>query len=345
MQGIVKFARGSGHVELRPLENRPLPDHQVRIEVRATGICGSDLHVFHDTINYNIRTPVVMGHEFSGVVIEKGAAVGNHISVGDRVTGEPSIDICGHCDYCLSEHYNLCPDRKVMGYWHDGCFAPYCDATFVHKLPETVGFEAGALTELLACCVHSVTEQAGVIAGDFVAVTGPGPVGLFSALVALAEGGTVALLGTQRDEDRLRLAEELGVQHAINIDEFDAVERVRELTAGYGADVVVECAGVAPAMRLALDLVRKRGRVSQMGLPGKPIEIDFEKIAYKELQVSGGIGQRRPAWKRALRLMESGRIPSEKLITHHLRLADWQDAFTLAERQEGIKLMFMPSER
>ena len=124
----------------------------------------------------------------------------------------------------------------------------------------------------------------------------------------------MALLGTQRDEDRLRLAEELGVQHAINIDECDAVERVRELTAGYGADVVVECAGVAPAMRLALDLVRKRGRISQMGLPGKPIEIDFEKIAYKELQVSGGIGQRRPAWKRALRLMENGRIPAKSLL-------------------------------
>jgi threonine dehydrogenase-like Zn-dependent dehydrogenase len=107
---------------------------------------------------------------------------------------------------------------------------------------------------------------------------------------------------------------------------------------------VVECAGVAPAMGLALDLVRKRGRVSQMGLPGKPVEIDFEKIAYKELQVSGGIGQRRPAWKRALRLMESGRIPSEKLITHHLRLAEWEQAFSLAEAQEGIKLMFMPSD-
>ena len=142
MQGVIKYERGSGHVALRAIEERALPANQVRIEVRATGICGSDLHVYHDTINYNIRTPVVMGHEFSGVVVEKGADVGEHVSVGDRVTGEPSIDICGRCDYCLSEHYNLCPERKVMGYWHDGCFAPYCDATFVHKLPESVGFEA-----------------------------------------------------------------------------------------------------------------------------------------------------------------------------------------------------------
>ncbi len=342
MQGIVKFARGSGHVQVRDVEELDLRPEQVRIEVRATGICGSDLHVYHDTINYNIRTPVVMGHEFSGVVVEKGEAVGDEVQVGDRVTGEPSIYICGRCDYCLSEHYNLCPERKVMGYWYDGCFAPYCNATFVHKLPEGIGFEAGALTELLACCVHSVTEQAGVSAGDFVAITGPGPVGLFAALVALAEGGTVMLCGTGRDAERLRLAEELGVQHVINIEECDPLERVRELTGGYGADVVVECAGVAPAMNLALELARKRGRVSQMGLPGKRVEIDFEQIAYKELQVSGGIGQRRPAWKRALRLMEGGFIPSEKLITHRLPLAEWEQAFALAEAQEGIKLMFMP---
>ena len=189
MQGVVKYQRGDGFVELRDLADAPPGPNQVKVEVQATGICGSDLHVYRDTINYNIQTPVVMGHEFSGVVVEKGAEVGDHVEVGDRVTGEPSVYICGDCDYCLSEHYNLCPERKVMGYWHHGCFAPYCNATFVHKLPEGVGFEAGALTELLACCVHSVIEQAGVTAGDFVAITGPGPVGLFSALVALAEGG------------------------------------------------------------------------------------------------------------------------------------------------------------
>ena len=342
MKGVVKFARGSGFVELREVEEQTLEPNQVRIKVEATGICGSDLHVYHDTINYAIQTPVVMGHEFSGVVVEKGPAVGDQVEVGDRVTGEPSVYICGQCPYCLSEHYNLCPDRRVMGYWHDGSFAPYCNATFVHKLPASVSFEAGALTELLACCVHSVIEQAGVTAGDFVAVIGPGPVGLFSALVARAEGGTVILCGTASDQRRLALAEELGIQHTVDVQRHDAVARVKELTGGYGADVVVECAGAPPAMRLALDLVRKRGKLSQMGLPGKPVEIDFEQIAYKELQVSGGVGQRRPAWQRALKLMEMGAIPNEKLISHQLPLAEWDKAFDMAERQEGIKLLLRP---
>ncbi|MBI2505378.1 MAG: zinc-binding dehydrogenase [Candidatus Latescibacteria bacterium] len=342
MKGVVKFSRGSGFVELREVEEAPPGPNQVKVQVKATGICGSDLHIYHDTINYNIRTPVVIGHEFSGVVVEKGSQVGEEVVIGDRVTGEPSVYICGKCDYCLSEHYNLCPERKVMGYWHDGSFAPYCNATFIHKLPANVSFEAGAITELLACCVHSVIEQAGVTAGDFVSITGPGPVGLFSALVAKAEGGTVMLCGTSRDQQRLKLAQDLGIDHVVNIEEHDPVQRVQELTGGYGADVVVECAGVAPAIDLALKLVRKRGKLSQMGLPGKPVAVDFEKVAYKELQVSGGVGQRRPAWKRALKLMELGLIQNEKLISHELPLAEWHHAFEMAEKQEGIKLLLRP---
>ena len=329
-------------MELRDVDEQPPGPNQVKIEVKASGICGSDLHIYHDTINYRIQTPVVIGHEFSGVVVDKGDGVGDEVALGDRVTGEPSIHICGKCAYCLSENYNLCPEREVMGYWHNGSFAPYCNATLVHPLPDKVSFEEGALTELLACCVHSVIEQAGVSAGDFVAVTGPGPVGLFAALVALAEGGTVMLCGTSRDRQRMELAMELGVQHTVDIDAFDPEVRIGELTRGYGADVVVECAGVAAAMQLALKLVRKRGKYSQMGLPGNPIEIDFEQIAYKELQVSGGIGQRRPAWKRALTLMETGQIPARKLISHEFPLADWERAFERAESQEGMKLLLRP---
>jgi L-iditol 2-dehydrogenase len=343
MQAVVKAQRGAGFVELREVELAAPGPKQVQVEVRAAGICGSDLHIYHDTINYNIRTPVVMGHEFSGVVVAKGDDVGDEVSIGDRVTGEPSIVICGRCDFCRSGHYNMCPTRQVMGYYHDGCFAPRVNATFVHRLPDNVSFEAGAVTELLACCVHSVIEQCGVVAGDTVAVIGPGPVGLFSALVAMAEGGSVVLCGTGRDRERLAFAErELGVAHTLDVEAVDAPARLRELTGGYGADVVVECAGVAPAIDLALEGVRKRGRVSLMGLPGKRVEVDIEKIAYKELVVSGGIGQRRTAWERSLALMERGVIDNARLISHELPLGDWHRGFEMMEKQEGIKLLLKP---
>ena len=342
MKGVVKYARGNGFVELREVEELPPAPHQVKIEVKATGICGSDLHLYHDEINIPIRTPVVIGHEFSGVVVEKGSEVGEDIKIGDRVTGEPSAYICGKCRYCRSEYYNLCPERKVLGYWFNGSFARYCNATFVHKLPDPVSFAAGAVTEPLACCVHGVIEQTGVSAGDFVVITGPGPIGLFSALLALAEGGIVTACGTSTDTHRLQLAKELGVHYTINTEQNNAVEKVKELTDGYGADVVLECSGVPAAARLALEMVRKRGKYTQMGLFGRPFEIDFEKIAFKEIQVNGFISQRRPAWKRALTLMERGIIQNERLISHKFPLHEWQKAFEMVEKKEGIKLVLLP---
>ena len=342
MRGVVKYARGDGFVDLRDVEEQPLSPYQVKIEVKASGICGSDLHIYHDQIKIPIRPPVVIGHEFSGVVVEKGGEVSDDIRIGDRVTGEPSIEICGKCRYCRSEHYNLCSDRKVLGYWYNGCFARYCNITFVHKLPDNVSFEAGAMTELLACCVHGVIEQTGVSAGDFVAITGPGPVGLFAAQVALAEGGIVMLCGTSADKHRLKLAEALGVHYVLNLDEYDAIKRVQELTEGYGADVVLECSGFPAAAGTALEMVRKRGRYTQMGLFGRPIEIDFEKIAFKEIQVTGFVAQRRPSWKRALSLMGRGMIQSERLISHRFPLDEWREAFDLFERKEGIKLILIP---
>jgi L-iditol 2-dehydrogenase len=251
VRGLVKFARGEGFVEVREVEELPPEPHQVKIEVKASGICGSDLHIYHDDINYAIRPPVVIGHEFSGIVVEMGTEVGDDIDIGDRVTAEPSGSICGKCRYCRSEYYNLCPERKVIGYWFNGSFARYCNATFIHKLPDNVTFRAAAVTELLACAVHGVIEQTGVLAGDFVAVTGPGPLGILSALVAMAEGGVVMLSGISSDAHRLKLAEELGVHYTLNVEEYDGVQRVREMTGGYGADVVLECSGVPSAAHMA----------------------------------------------------------------------------------------------
>ena len=343
MKGVVKYERGQGFVELREVEEKPPAPNQVKIEVKAAGICGSDLHLFHDTINYTIRPPVVIGHEFSGMVVEKGADVGDEVHVGDRVTAEGTITACGQCDYCRTEYHNLCAERRVFGYYYDGCFAGFCNAVNVHTLPDQVSFEAGALTEPLACCVHSVIEQTCVSAGDFVVVLGPGPVGVFAALVAQAEGGSVMLCGTSRDRDRLRIARErAGIENTLNIEENDPVEMTYQMTGGYGADVVIECSGAAPAVNQALDLVRRRGKLTQMGLFGRPVEVDFEKIAYKELVVSGGIAHRRPSWERALRLMEQGVIQPEKLITHELPLDDWSRGFELLERQEAMKVLLRP---
>jgi L-iditol 2-dehydrogenase len=342
MNALVKYRRGDGFVEIREVTEPEPGPRQVKIEVRAAGICGSDIHILHDEINIPLRPPVIMGHEFSGVVVDKGSKVDDGVRIGDRVTAEPSGSICGTCRYCRSEHYNLCPERRILGYSADGCFAPYCNALLVHRLPENVSFEAASITELLACCIHGVIEQTGISAGDSVVVLGPGPLGLLASMVAVAEGGIVSLYGTERDRQRLNLAENLGIHRALIIDEEHIQESVADMTDGYGADVVLECSGSEAAASLGLELVRKRGKYTQMGLFGRPITIDFEKIAFKEIRVGGFVSHRRPSWKRALSLMERGIINTEALVSHAFPLSGWHEAFTMVEEKSAVKAILLP---
>ena len=342
MKGLVKYKNGDGFVALQDVEDLPPAPNQVKVEVKAGGVCGSDIHVFHDHISIPIHPPVVMGHEFSGVIVEKGAEASDDIKIGDRVTGESSTYYCGKCRYCLSGYYNLCNERKILGYSSNGSFTRYCNVTAVHKLPDNVSFKIGAITELVACCLHGVIEQTGVSAGDFVVVTGPGPAGLCTSLLALAEGGIVLVCGTSADTHRLKLAEEIGVHYTVNIQEQDPLERVRELTEGYGADVIFECSGSASGVASAIEMVRKRGKFTQIGLLGEPIKIDFEKIAFKEIQMTGSISQRAPAWKRSLTLMGLRPDAYDRLISHEFPLHEWEQAFRMTEKGEGVKIIMVP---
>jgi L-iditol 2-dehydrogenase len=327
-------------MELRQVEEKPLEPGELRIGVEAAGICGSDLHIYHDEIKIPIRVPVVLGHEFSGRVVEIGQGVGQGW-LGQRVTAMPSVRICGVCRYCRQGSINLCIRRQSMGYWHDGAFAPTCvvPERCALALPEMVDFSAGALTEPLACAVHAVCEQTRISAGDLVAIVGPGAMGLLCLQVVKAEGGQVLICGLEKDTPRLELARALGADHIAVVDQEDVGERVRALSEGYGADVVLECSGSAPGARLALELVAKGGRYTQVGLFGKPIEIDLEQIAVREIQFAGSFGQQPRAWKRALKLLESGRVDTRRLISHQVPLDQWQEAFALFERQDGVKIL------
>ena len=341
MEGLVKYARGSGHVEVRDVAECELGEDEVRIEVEATGICGSDLHIFHDAIKIPIQVPVVMGHECSGRVVEVGPAV-ESIKLGARVTVMPSVGVCQRCRYCRTGDYNLCLERQSMGYWRDGSFASTCAVPerCVWMLPDNVDFRTGALSEPLACCVHAVCELTRVHAGDLVAIVGPGTIGLLCLQVVKAEGGVAVVCGRSQDGMRLQLARELGADYVVNVDEEDAAECVRGVSEGYGSDVVLECSGHVSGAALALELVRKQGRYTQVGLFGRPIEVDLEVVAYKELVFTGSLGQKPSAWRRSLGLMEMGKVDTGRLISGEFALEDWREAFAAFERQEGVKWMF-----
>lgn len=343
MKAVVKYAHGKGNVELRDVpEPSPGPD-EVMIEVKAAGICGSDIHIFDEDIKLPTRPPVIIGHEFSGVVAEVGSSV-TKWKPGDRVTSETSAHVCGECLPCRTGNYNVCAEKRLIGYWFNGAFAKYCvvPSRLVHKLPDNVSFLAGALCEPLACCVNGVIEKTRILPGDVVVIAGPGPIGLLSLQIAKSQGATVVLCGLSQDEKRLKLGEELGADLIINVEEEDPFQRVLKMTNGAGADVFLECSGSPNAVRMGFRLVRRMGQYTQLGLTGRSFSLDFDLVAYKEIIVRGMLGQRWTSWNRGLKMLSKGLVKTEPLISDVLPLSQWEIGFQKFRRKEGIKIILKP---
>ena len=341
MKAIVKFKKGIGNVEVRDVPEPVARPSEVKIEVKAAGICGTDIHIYYDEFQSN--PPVVLGHEFCGVIREVGENV-TEFKVGDRVTSETAAKVCGKCMFCKTGNYNLCPQRKGLGYGVNGAFTKYCVVRkdIVHLLPDNVDFVSGALSEPLSCAVHGTIEQTGIEAGEVVVVVGPGPIGLLSSQIAKVEGGFVVVIGLSVDKEKLSLAKKLGADMEVNIEKENPEEIVKDLTKGYGADVVLECSGSPSGARLGLKLARKKGKFTQMGLLGKPIEIDFEQIAYKELQVTGFFSHNWSSWEKALNLLGQGKVQTKPLVTEELPITEWKKGFEKKEKGETIKTILYP---
>ena len=192
MKAIVKYAAEPGHMEIREVPEPTAGPGQIKIKVVAAGICGSDLHIYNSDIAIPVRPPVTVGHEFSGVITEIGEGV-EGFEVGQRVVSETAYSYCGKCEACREGWYNLCPERKTLGYWYNGIFTNYTvvPAGRVHLIPEGVSDIAAAMTEPLACVCHAVFDLTKISPTDIVLVSGPGPIGLMTMQVVKAHGATV----------------------------------------------------------------------------------------------------------------------------------------------------------
>jgi L-iditol 2-dehydrogenase len=343
MKALVKYARGEGNMEIREIPEPSPGANQVQIEVKAAGICGSDIHIYHDEIDIPMNPPFVVGHEFCGVIAAVGPGVSNW-QIGDRVTSETAFSVCERCAYCRNGHYNLCKERKAIGFWFDGAFTNYVivPEKRVHRLPDNVDFISGALCEPLSIVTHGVIELSHVEAGDTVLVSGVGAIGLLAAQVARAEGARVILSGTSLDVGRFELAKSLGFEALVNIEEQDLHDIINKTTEGMGVDVVLECSGAPEAARMGLDAIKKQGVYAQIGLFGKPFELNFERIAYKELRVSGSFSQIWTAWNISLRLLERGIVQTRPLVTDIFPLSQWEQAFSRFESKQGVKVVLKP---
>lgn len=341
MKALIKRELGFGNLEIMDVEEPKVGKDQVKILVKYAGVCGSDLHTYEG--KYKVKAPVTLGHEFSGEVVEVGENV-DEFKVGDRVTSETTFYICGECEYCHSGDYNLCSNRKGLGTQQDGGFAKYVIARreSVHKLPENVDYISAALTEPLACSYHAVAK-ATIKKDDVVVVLGPGPIGLLTAQVAKDYGAKVIITGLEKDKIRLDKAKEVGIDFAVDIQHEDVKEIIKDLTNGYGADVVFECTGAVPAVKMGLDLLRKKGQYVQVGIfPTSEIIADFERIIQKEIKVTGCRSQKSSDWEPSLGLMNDNRVNAKALVTHEFKITEWNKAYETIKNGDAIKVVLTP---
>jgi len=288
---------------------RPTPGRdQVLVQVKSTTICGTDLKIFKGAFP-GVQYPHIPGHEFGGEVVEVGEGVTN-VKHGDRVGVEVHVG-CGTCPRCMEGMYNLCENYGVhetghahVGFTTHGGLAEYCvvPARAAHRLPDGLDFDHGAFTDTLSIALWAVERAGGVRAGESVVVLGPGALGLLAMQIARVQGsGQLVVCGTQKDADRLRLARKLGADYIIDVEAGDAVEGVRQLTRGKGADLVIEFAGTGQAAQQAINMARRGGRVVLGGStsPGRRLDIDLSTIVRGQLSLFGSVANPRGISRRA----------------------------------------------
>lgn len=341
MEALVKYDSRDHAVEVRDIPEPPSPGpNEVILEVKAAGVCGSDLHMWHENHSWQIKLPLVLGHEFCGVIADVGANV-TGFKAGDRVACETAASVCNQCIYCLTGNYNLCPNRQGYGALADGAFTRYVTARpqILHHIPDNVPFAHAALTEPICVAYNALVEKTSSMKpGDTVVIQGPGPIGIMALLVTRLRGAsTIIMLGTDRDKHRLDVAAELGAHHAINIQQQDPVEVVRSLGDGFGADLIVDCSGVSAALKQSMELVRPNGTITKIGWGPQPLNFNLDPLVAKAVTLQGTFSHTYSTWERVLGLLSSRQINLDPVIGGEYALNDWEKAFTKMDEGENVK--------
>ena len=339
MKALVKFGSNDGDVEIQDIPQPTITANQVLLEVKAVGVCGSDLHMWREHHSWSIKLPLVLGHEFSGVVVQVGPEVSG-FQPGDRVACETAAQVCERCVFCLSGQYNMCPDRQGYGALADGAFTRYVVARpqILHNIPSNVSFEQAALTEPICVAYNALVQKTSIKAGDTVVIQGPGPIGIMALQIARLQGaGTLIILGTDADRERLAVAAELGAHHTLNIQTDDPLALIKSVDDGFGADVVVDCTGVSQALAQAMSFVRPNGHITKIGWGPQPLDFNLDPLVAKAVTLQGSFSHTYPTWERVLRLLSTGQINLAPVMGGVYPLEKWETAFRDMEQGKQVK--------
>jgi alcohol dehydrogenase/L-iditol 2-dehydrogenase len=345
MAAVVHYALAPGAVELREVP-RPaeIAEDEVLLESRAVGVCGSEVHQYHNTQSWPVNVPVILGHEFCGVVARVGRAV-RGFREGDRVVSETAARICGECAYCRTGEYNLCPKRLGFGYGLDGAMAGLVKvpARCLHHLPEAVSFEKAALAEPCSVAYNATCFKTHIRAGDAVLVYGPGPIGLLClSLAKLSGAGWLGVVGLTQDAKRLAIATALGADAAIDAQRQIALEVVRALGDGLGVDVVIDASGASRALQSALGVVRPGGQITKVGWGPQPLDFSLDPLVAKAVRLQGSFSHNFPIWEKVIALLASGKLDPMPLVGRVEPLENWRTCFDEMASGEIVKGVLTP---
>ena len=346
MPAVVHYEHRDRAVELREVAVPEIGDDDVLLQVRSVSVCGSDVHMWRNTLGHKPRVPVILGHEFSGVIARVGARV-EGFKEGDRVASETAAHICGRCLLCRTGQYNLCPERRGYGHSADGAMTQFVrvPARCLHRLPDRLPFRKSALLE--PCCVayHTVAVNTEIRPGDLVVVLGPGPIGLLCLEVAKLRGaGRVLISGMGEDAPRLEVAMgRLGADRAIDASVEDPVEVVRSCGDGLGADVVIDAVGISATLKTSIEMVRPGGQITKVGWGPAPVGFSLDPLVAKAARLQGSFSHNYRTWERVIELVTDGRIDVEPLVSRVAPLEDWHEAFEKMEQRVEVKAVLTPN--
>jgi threonine 3-dehydrogenase len=343
MSAVRKMKPAPG-LELTEAEIPKIGDNEVLVKVRACSFCGTDIHIYNWDPPWSegrMKTPRTIGHEIAGNIIEVGKNITN-FNAGDFISCESHI-WCGECDQCREGNAHICRKLSFIGVDIDGGMADYVAVPkqILWKNPKNMPVELAVLQESLGNSVYTVFE--GEIVGKTVAIFGHGPTGLFS--VGLAKiGGATNIIVVGGNETRLGIAKKMGADVLINRKEKDPIKEIMEITNGEGVDVSLEMAGYESSINHSLKVLRPGGRISFLGLPTKPVTIDWSKdVVLRDAKVQGIYGRKLfDTWRITSRLLHSGRLDITPIITHKFKLSEFEKAMEVAKSGSAGKVIMFP---
>ena len=344
MQAVTFQAPGEVRVEERP-EPELLARDDAVVRVEATGVCGSDLHIYHGRVE--IEPGFTLGHEFVGTVVAAGDGV-TQVAEGDRVLG-CFCSACGNCFFCRRGHFHKCDEGRVFGHGAalgslqgaqaEQVLVPHANLT-LRRVPEGMSDEVALFAgDVMGTGWHAV-DQAEIRPGDTTAVLGLGPVGLCAVQAAKA-AGAAHVIAIDSVADRLRLAEEFGAQ-PVHLTEDDPRAAVKTATEGRGVDSAIDAVGHPDALELACRVTRKAGVVTAIGVYAERVQVHMGIVWIKALTLKSGHANVIGHVDRVLAMLSAGVLDPGPLVTHHMKLEDAGEAYAVYDRREALKIVMTP---